>query len=122
MNISEIFIRRPVATVLLALGVIMAGAFAYRLLPVSALPQVDYPTISVSAQMAGASPETMATTVATPLIKELETISGIDTLIATSTLGNTQITIQFDLNTNLDSAATDVQTALSSVLAACRQI
>jgi HAE1 family hydrophobic/amphiphilic exporter-1 len=115
MNISEIFIRRPVATVLLALGVIMAGAFAYRLLPVSALPQVDYPTISVSAQMAGASPETMATTVATPLIKELETISGIDTLIATSTLGNTQITIQFDLNTNLDSAATDVQTALSSV-------
>jgi HAE1 family hydrophobic/amphiphilic exporter-1 len=115
MNISEIFIRRPVATVLLAIGLITSGLFAYRLLPVSALPQVDYPTISVTAQLPGASPETMATSVATPLIKELETIAGIDTLIAKSTLGNTQITIQFSLSQNIDSAAADVQTALSSV-------
>src|ERR1700687_5474107 len=112
MNFSELFIRRPVATILLALGLTMAGVFAYRLLPVSALPQVDYPTISVSAQLAGASPETMATSVATPLIKELETIAGIDTLIAKSTLGNIQITIQFSASQNIDSAAADVQTAL----------
>lgn len=113
MNVSEIFIRRPVATFLLIVGVILAGSAAYRNLPVAALPQADFPTINVSAQLAGASPDTMASSVATPLIKQFETISGIDTISATSSLGNTQITIQFDLSRNIDAAAADVQAAIA---------
>ncbi|KQQ55276.1 acriflavine resistance protein B [Rhizobium sp. Leaf311] len=113
MNISEIFIRRPVATILLIIGVLLAGAAAYRNLPVAALPQADFPTINVSAQLAGAAPDTMASSVATPLIKQFETIAGIDTITASSSLGNTQITIQFNLSRNIDAAAADVQAAIA---------
>lgn len=113
MNISEIFIRRPVATILLIVGVLLAGAAAYRNLPVAALPQADFPTINVSAQLAGAAPDTMASSVATPLIKQFETIAGIDTITASSSLGNTQITIQFNLSRNIDAAAADVQAAIA---------
>jgi hydrophobic/amphiphilic exporter-1 (mainly G- bacteria), HAE1 family len=113
MRIAEIFIRRPVATFLLMVGLALAGVSAYRNLPVAALPQADFPTINVSAQLAGASPDTMASSVATPLIKQFETIAGIDTISATSSLGNTQITIQFDLSRNIDAAAADVQAAIA---------
>ncbi len=113
MNISATFIRRPVATLLLCLAVLVAGIAAYRLLPVAALPQADYPTISVSAQLAGASPDTMASAVATPLIKQFETIDGVDTITARSSLGNTQITIQFVLSRDIDAAAADVEAAIA---------
>lgn len=113
MNISEIFIRRPVATILLIIGVVLAGVSAYTSLPVAALPQADFPTINVSAQLAGASPDTMASSVATPLIKQFETIAGIDTITASSSLGNSQITIQFNLSRNIDAAAADVQAAIA---------
>jgi HAE1 family hydrophobic/amphiphilic exporter-1 len=112
MNISEIFIRRPVATILLILAVLTAGAIAYPQLPVAALPSADFPTITVSAQLAGAAPDTMASSVATPLIKQLEMIAGIDEISATSSLGSTQITIQFNLSRNIDAAAADVQSAI----------
>lgn len=110
---SETFIRRPVATILLIIGMIAAGAAAYNLLPVAALPQADFPTINVSAQLAGASPDTMAASVATPLIKQFETIAGIDTINASSSLGNSSITLQFDLSRNIDAAAADVQAAIA---------
>ncbi len=113
MNVSEIFIRRPVATLLLVAGLLFAGAAAYRQLPVAALPQADFPTISVSAQLAGASPDTMASSVATPLIKQFETIAGIDTISASSSLGSTSITLQFDLSRDIDAAAADVQAAIT---------
>ena len=113
MTFSELFIRRPVATILLIVGVILAGVSAYSQLPVAALPQADFPTINVSAQLAGASPDTMASSVATPLIKQFETIAGIDTISASSSLGNTQITIQFDLSRDIDAAAADVQAAIA---------
>ncbi|KQV35169.1 MULTISPECIES: efflux RND transporter permease subunit [unclassified Rhizobium] len=113
MSFSERFIRRPVATFLLMVGIIIAGLAAYRNLPVAALPQADFPTINVSAQLAGASPDTMASSVATPLIKQFETIAGIDTISATSSLGNTQITLQFDLSRDIDAAAADVQAAIA---------
>ncbi len=112
MNISEFCIRRPVATTLLFLGIAMGGIFAYQQLPVAALPEVSFPTISVSAQLPGASPQTMATAVATPLIKQFETISGIDTISATSSLGSSQIVLQFALSQNIDTAAGDVQAAI----------
>ncbi|MBI1218277.1 MAG: acriflavine resistance protein B [Rhodobacteraceae bacterium] len=113
MSISAVFIRRPVATILLMAAVIVAGYVGYTNLPVAALPQADLPTISVSASLAGASPDTMATSVATPLIKQFETIEGIDTISASSTLGSTSITIQFNLSRNIDAAAADVQAAIS---------
>jgi hydrophobe/amphiphile efflux-1 (HAE1) family protein len=110
---STLFIRRPVATLLLSLAVLLAGIAAYRLLPVAALPQADYPTISVSAQLAGASPDTMASAVATPLIKQFQTIDGVDTITARSSLGNTQITVQFVLSRDIDAAAADIQAAIA---------
>lgn len=113
MTLSERFIRRPVATFLLMVGILLAGFAAYRNLPVAALPQADFPTINVSAQLAGASPDTMASSVATPLIKQFETIAGIDTISATSSLGSTQITLQFDLSRDIDAAAADVQAAIA---------
>jgi len=113
MNISEVCIRRPVLTTLMTASLIATGAFAYRLLPVAALPAVDFPTISVSASLPGASPETMAASVASPIERQLSTISGISSMTSSSSLGNTQITIQFDLARNIDGAALDVQTALS---------
>lgn len=111
--IARFCINRPVATVLLAIGLILAGLAGYRLLPVAALPKVDFPTINVSASLSGASPETMATSVTTPLVKQFETIPGISEISATNTLGNTSIVIQFDLNRDIDSAAADVQAAIS---------
>ena len=115
MNISEIFIRRPVATILLMLAILFGGIEAYSLLPVAALPAADFPTISVSADLAGASPDTMASSVATPLIKQFETIDGVDTISASSSLGSTNVTIQFALSRNIDAAAADVQAAISRV-------
>ncbi|MBS0564721.1 MAG: efflux RND transporter permease subunit [Proteobacteria bacterium] len=113
MSISAIFIRRPVATILLMVGILGAGSIAYTKLPVAALPRADFPTISVSAQLAGASPDTMASSVATPLIKQFQTIAGIDTISASSSLGSTQISIQFDLGRNIDAAAADIQAAIA---------
>src|SRR5438874_10426956 len=114
MNISEPFIRRPVATTLLTLAIALAGAAAYRLLPVSALPQVDFPTISVSAGLPGASPETMASAVATPLERQFGRIAAVTEMTSSSTLGSTSITLQFDLNRNIDAAARDVQAAINA--------
>ncbi|WP_341487194.1 efflux RND transporter permease subunit [Pararhizobium sp. A13] len=111
--IPTLCIQRPVATTLLAIGVVLAGIAGYQRVPVSALPQVDFPTISVSASLTGASPQTMATSVSTPLIKQFQTIPGIDEISATNSLGNTSIVLQFDLNRNIDAAAVDVQAAIS---------
>ncbi len=113
MNISEACIRRPVMTTLITASLIVFGAFAYRLLAVSALPAVDFPTISITATLPGASPETMAASVAAPIERQLSTIAGISAMTSTSSLGITTITIQFDLNRNIDGAALDVQTALT---------
>ena len=114
MNISELCIRRPVLTTLLTASLIAFGAFAYRLLPVAALPAVDFPTIQITAQFPGASPETMASSVASPIERQLSTISGISSMTSSSALGIAQITIQFDLGRNIDGAALDVQTALAT--------
>ncbi len=114
MNISELCIRRPVLTTLLTASLIVFGIFGYRLLPVAALPAVDFPTIQITATFPGASPETMAASVASPIERQLSTISGISSLTSSSSLGSTQITIQFDLGRNIDGAALDVQTALAT--------
>ncbi|HET7098314.1 MAG TPA: multidrug efflux RND transporter permease subunit [Casimicrobiaceae bacterium] len=114
MNLSQPFIDRPVATTLLTLGIALAGAIAFRLLPVSPLPQVDFPTISVQAQLPGASPETMAATVATPLERSLGRIAGITEMTSSSSLGSTRITLQFDLARDIDGAARDVQAAINA--------
>ncbi|TCL76206.1 efflux RND transporter permease subunit [Rhizobium sp. BK251] len=111
--IPQFCIRRPVATTLLAIGAVLAGLAGYRYVPVAALPQVDFPTINVSAALTGASPQTMATSVSTPLIKQFETIPGISEISATNSLGNTNIVLQFDLNRDIDAAAADVQAAIS---------
>jgi hydrophobic/amphiphilic exporter-1 (mainly G- bacteria), HAE1 family len=113
MGISELCIRRPVLTTLITVSIVVLGIFAYRLLPVAALPRVDFPTISISATLPGASPETMAASVASPIERQLSTIAGISSMTSSSSLGTTQITIQFDLNRDIDSAALDVQTALT---------
>jgi multidrug efflux pump len=114
MNISEPFIRRPIATTLLTAAVALAGAVAFRLLPVSPLPQVDFPTISVSAALPGASPETMASSVATPLERQFGHIASVTEMTSSSTLGATSVTLQFDLNRNIDAAARDVQAAINA--------
>ena len=114
MNISEPFIRRPVATTLLTIGLALAGALAFRLLPVAPLPQVDYPTLSVSVSLPGASPETMAATVATPLERALGRIAGITEITSSSTLGSSRLTLQFDLDRDIDGAARDVQAAINA--------
>jgi len=116
VNISGLFIRRPVATTLVMLGILMFGLMAYRLLPVSDLPNVDFPTITVSAGLPGASPQTMAAAVATPLEKQFSTIAGIDAMTSSSTLGGTNITLQFTLSRDIDGAAQDVQAAISKTL------
>jgi hydrophobe/amphiphile efflux-1 (HAE1) family protein len=114
MSISEPFIHRPIATSLLMVGVLIFGLAAYSLLPVAALPNVDFPTISVTAALPGASPETMASSVATPLEQQFAAISGLDQMTSTSGLGSTSITLQFALNRNIDGAAQDVQTAINA--------
>jgi len=113
MNLSELCIRRPVMTTLLMVSLIIGGIFGYRLLAVSALPRVDFPTIQISAQLPGASPETMAASVATPIERQLATIAGITSMSSSSTTGTTSIVIQFDLGRSIDNAALDVQSALS---------
>src|SRR5471032_802629 len=114
MNISAPFIARPVATTLITLGVGLAGALCFWLLPIAPLPQVDYPTISVRASLPGASPETMAATVATPLERALGAIAGVNEITSSSSLGSTRITLQFDLNRDIDGAARDVQAAINA--------
>ena len=114
MNFSEPFIRRPVATTLLLAALVLAGALAFKLLPVSPLPQVDFPTISVGAGLPGASPETMAATVATPLERQFSRIASVTEMTSSSSLGSTNVTLQFDLNRNIDAAARDVQAPINA--------
>jgi hydrophobic/amphiphilic exporter-1 (mainly G- bacteria), HAE1 family len=113
MNIPEFFIKRPISTTLVMSGILLFGIVGYRALPVSDLPNVDYPTLSVSASLPGASPETMAAAVATPLERQFSTIAGLESMNSTSLLGNTSITLQFALERNIDAAAQDVQAAIS---------
>ncbi len=117
MGFFETFVRRPVATTLLTLAVVLAGIAALRMLPVAPLPQVDYPTISVSASLPGASPETMASTVATPLERALGKIAGVTEMTSHSSLGQTRVVLQFDLDRSIDSAAVDVQAAINAARA-----
>ncbi|MFP5221571.1 MAG: efflux RND transporter permease subunit [Acidobacteriota bacterium] len=111
---TDIFIKRPIATALITFGLMFLGLTAYRSLPVSEMPAIDFPTIQVSASLPGADPETMASSVATPLEKQLATISGITSMNSVNTLGQTSITLQFELNRNIDGAGSDVQTAISA--------
>ena len=114
MNLSEPFVRRPVATVLLTIGIALAGIGAFFVLPVSPLPQVDYPVISVSASLPGASPDTMASSVATPLERRLGTIAGVNEMTSNSSTGSTRVSLQFDLNRNINAAAREVQAAINA--------
>ncbi|HWB58402.1 MAG TPA: efflux RND transporter permease subunit, partial [Chthoniobacteraceae bacterium] len=109
MSLSEPFIRRPVATTLITVAVALTGAIAFVVLPVAPLPQVDYPTINVNANLPGASADIMASSVATPLERELGHIAGVAEMTSSSSLGSTRITIQFDLSRDIDGAARDVQ-------------
>src|SRR6202171_3441557 len=114
MNVTEPFVRRPVATTLLSIGVALAGGVSFGLLPVSPLPQVDFPTISVSASLPGASPEVMAATVATPLERAMGRIAGVTELTSSSRLGSASVTVQFDLSRNINAAAREVQAAIQA--------
>ncbi len=114
MNITEIFIRRPVMTTLVMLAILIFGVVGYRTLPVSDLPNVDFPTVMVNASLPGASPEMMAASVASPLERQFSTIPGVDSMSSSSSLGSTSITIQFALDRELDAAAQDVQTAIAT--------
>jgi hydrophobic/amphiphilic exporter-1 (mainly G- bacteria), HAE1 family len=112
-NVSELFIRRPVMTTLVMLAILLFGVIAYRVLPVSDLPNVDFPTLLVNANLPGASPETMASAVATPLERQFSTIAGLDSMNSTNGLGVTLITLQFSLDRDIDAAAQDVQAAIT---------
>ena len=112
MTISGVFIRRPVATIILMAGLLVFGILGFKNLAISNLPNVDFPTIQVTATLSGASAETMASAVAGPLEKQFSTISGLESITSNSSQGNTRITLQFDLNRNIDAAAQDVQTAI----------
>jgi HAE1 family hydrophobic/amphiphilic exporter-1 len=114
MNLAEVFIRRPIMTTLVTSAILIFGIMAYRVLPVNDLPNVDYPTIQVQAALPGASPETMASAVATPLERQFSTIAGLDSMTSMNTLGGTQITLQFTLSRNLDAAAQDVQSMITA--------
>src|SRR6478609_1359758 len=114
MSLSSPFIKRPVATTLLTLVIALAGGVAFKLLPVSPLPQIDFPTISVQANLPGASPEIMASSVATPLERQLGHIAGVTEMTSASYLGSTSVTLQFELNRNIDAAARDVQAAINA--------
>jgi HAE1 family hydrophobic/amphiphilic exporter-1 len=113
MNIAELFIRRPIMTTLVMASILIFGLFAYRFIPVSDLPNVDFPTIQVTANLPGANPDTMASAVATPLERQFSTIAGVDSMTSTNSTGSTSITIQFNLSRNIDAAAQDVQAAIS---------
>ncbi|HEY4444927.1 MAG TPA: efflux RND transporter permease subunit, partial [Steroidobacteraceae bacterium] len=117
MHISAPFIRRPVATSLLSVALLLGGAVGYALLPVSSLPEVEFPTINVQAQLPGASPETAASAIATPLERQFGRIAGVTQMTSSSTLGGSNITLQFDLNRNIDGAARDVQAAINAARA-----
>src|ERR1700740_1180801 len=119
MDIAAFFIRRPIPTCLLMVGIFLLGAVGFGFLPISTLPNVDFPTIQVSAALPGASAETMAASVATPLERQFSTIAGLDSMTSASALGSTNITLQFALSRNLDAAAQDVQAAIA---AAARQL
>src|ERR1700691_6306156 len=114
MNLSEPFIQKPVATTLFVVAITLAGATAYRLLPVSPLPQVEFPTISVSAGLPGASPEVMSSSVATPLERQFGHIASVTEMSSSSSLGSTSLTLQFDLDRDIDAAARDVQAAINA--------
>jgi multidrug efflux pump len=114
MNFSAPFIARPIATTLLAIGLALAGGSAFFLLPVSPLPNVDYPTISVTASLPGASPETVSTSVATPLERHLGTIAGVMEMTSSSSVGQTRINLQFDLDRDINGAARDAQAAINA--------
>ncbi len=114
MNISEVFIRHPTATTLLTVAIALSGAIAFVLLPVSPLPQVDFPTISISASLPGASPETMASAVATPLERQLGNIAAVSEMTSSSSLSKTSITLQFNLDRDIDAAARDVESAINA--------
>src|SRR5438876_1100324 len=116
MNLSELFIRRPIATSLLMAAIALFGVIAYRALPVSDLPQVDYPTLNVNASLPGGDPGTMASAVASPLERQFTTIAGLDSMVSRSGSGSTGITMQFDLDREIDSATVDVQTAIAAVM------
>src|SRR5271157_3568206 len=105
MNFTELFIKRPIMTSLVMFGILLFGVMGYRLLPVSDLPNVDFPTIQVTANLPGANPDTMASAVATPLEKQFTAIAGLDSMISSNSLGTTIITLQFNLDRNIDSAA-----------------
>src|SRR5262249_14033257 len=115
-SFSEAFIRRPVGTTLLAIGLFLVGAVAYRFLAVASMPTVDFPTIAITASRPGADPETMATTVAAPLERRLGEIAGVTELTSRNSMGSTRITVQFDLARNIDGAARDVQAAINAAL------
>src|SRR5579862_9448061 len=110
---TQLFIKRPITTTLIMVAILLFGVFAYRLLPVSDLPNVDFPTIQVSANLPGASPETMASAVALPLEKQFSTIAGLDSINSTSAQGSTNIVLQFSLSRNIDAAAQDVQAMIA---------
>src|SRR5690242_21462211 len=113
-GISGPFIRHPIATTLLMVAILVAGIVVYPKLPVAPLPQVDFPTIQVSASLPGASPDTMASSVAQPLERQIAQIPGVSQMTSTSSLGATAITVQFDLNRNIDAAANDIQAAINA--------
>src|ERR1043165_8014179 len=114
MNVSAPFIRRPIATSLLSVALLIAGLLAYTLLPISPLPRVDFPTIQVTANLPGASPETMASAVATPLERRFGRIAGVTEITSTSALGSVNLTLQFDIGRDVDTAARDVQAAINA--------
>ncbi|MEI2579079.1 efflux RND transporter permease subunit [Scytonema sp. PRP1] len=113
MNMTSVFIRRPIMTTLVMLAILVFGLMSYFILPVSDLPNMDFPTISVSASLPGASPKTMAASVATPLEQQFSTIAGLDSMNSTSAIGSSQIVLQFNLSRDIDGAAQDVQAAIA---------
>ena len=114
MNLSAPFIRRPIATILLTIGLALAGIAAFLSLPVAPLPQVDFPVISVSASLAGASPDVMAQSIATPLERRLSTIAGVNEMTSSSQVGSARVSLQFDLSRDIDGAAREVQAAINA--------
>src|SRR5690349_16418672 len=115
MNLTALFIQRPVMTALVMMGILLFGVVGYRTLPVSDLPNIDFPTLQVSASLPGASPKTMAASVATPLERQFSTVAGLDSMTSSSVRGMTSITLQFALNRDIDAAGQDVQAAIAAV-------